>query len=101
MPHERILILEDHDELREETCRVLADAGYTVHTAANCAEAVALAAREPVDVVVADIFLPDGSGIQVFQNIQARDPDVAGVVITGYSSWELAMEALRAGFVGF
>ncbi len=101
MPHERILILEDHDELREETTRVLADAGYTVHTAANCAEAIALAAREPVDVVVADIFLPDGSGIQVFQNIQARHPDVAGVVITGYSSWELAMEALRAGFVGF
>ncbi len=101
MPNERILILEDHDELREETRQVLVEAGYTVQTAATCAEAMTRAQCEPFDVVIADIFLPDGSGIEVFRNIQRSHAQVAGVVITGFSSWEVAMEALRAGFVGF
>ncbi len=101
MPNERILILEDHNELREETRQILVDAGYSVQTAASCAEAVAHAQSEHFDVIVADIFLPDGSGIEAFRNIQRNHAEVAGVVITGYSSWEVAMEALRAGFMGF
>ncbi len=101
MPNERILLLEDHNELREETRQVLVDAGYVVETAATCADAEARAQCEPFDVIIADIFLPDGSGIEVFRNIQRNHAQVAGVVITGFSSLEVAMEALGAGFVGF
>jgi signal transduction histidine kinase/CheY-like chemotaxis protein len=101
MPHEKILLLEDHAETREQTMRVLADASYDVRAVATGAEAIELARREPFDLLIADVYLPDVSGIQVFQQIRTIRPDIAGIVITFYSSWELASDALRAGFVSF
>ncbi|MBI5300920.1 MAG: GAF domain-containing protein [Chloroflexi bacterium] len=101
MPKEKILLLEDHAELRAETTRILADAGYRVQSAATGADALVLARREAFDLLIADIFLPDQSGIQVFEQARGLLPDLAGIVITGHSTWELALDALRAGFVGF
>lgn len=101
MPHEHILLLEDHAETREQTAQVLIDAGYTVQSAATGAEAVEWAHRESFDLLIADIFLPDRSGIEVFQEIRALRPDIAGIVITIHSTWDLAMEALQKGFVSF
>ena len=101
MPTEHILVLEDHAETREQTAQVLVDAGYYVQAAGTGAEAIELAHREPFDVLIADVYLPDQSGIQVFQQIRLVRPDIAGIVITFYSSLELAMDALRTGFVGF
>ena len=101
MPKEKILLLEDHPDLRAETTRILIEAGYRVQAAANGAEAIALAHRDIFDLLVADVFLPDQTGIQVFEQVRAFLPDLAGIVITGHSTWELALDALRAGFVGF
>ncbi len=101
MANERLLVLEDHGELREQTRHILTDAGYRVQVAATHAEAIDLARREPFDLLVADILLPDGSGIDTFQQMRALCPGLAGIVITGYSTWETAMNALRVGFCGF
>ena len=101
MPNERILVLEDHPELLNETSKVLTDAGYQVTSAGSGAQAIAHAHRIPFDLLVADVFLPDTTGIQVFQQIRAARPEIAGIVITGHSTWELALDALRAGFVAF
>ncbi len=101
MPNERILLLEDHVETRDQTVQVLAEAGYAVQAVGIGAEAIDLARREPFDLFIADIFLPDQSGIQVFQEIRAFRPDIAGIVVTIHSTWDLAMDALRKGFVSF
>ena len=101
MPNERILVLEDHSELLAEMCKILADAGYQIMSAQTGAEAITLARRAAFDLIVADVFLPDTTGIQVFQQIRGVRPDIAGIVITGHSTWELALDALRAGFVAF
>ncbi|MEW5717126.1 MAG: response regulator, partial [Chloroflexota bacterium] len=101
MANEKILVLEDHAPLREQLERALTDAGFQPQSVGTAAEALALARRTMFDLLIADIFLPDGSGIQTFREIRAIAPDVAGVVITGHSTWELAVEALNAGFVGF
>ncbi len=101
MTDEHVLLLEDHVELRNQMCDVLTDAGYHVWVAGTGAEAIALARNRAYDLLVADVFLPDTTGIQVFQQIRAFLPDLAGVAITGHSTWELALDALRAGFVGF
>jgi signal transduction histidine kinase/DNA-binding response OmpR family regulator len=101
MPQEHILILEDNAEVRDRARRVLSDAGFYVHTAASAAEAIQAAQREPFDLLLADVYLPGLNGLEAFQQIRATRPDVAGVVMTGYSTWEMAMEALRAGFAGF
>ena len=101
MANERILVLEDHAPLREQLQLALTDAGFQTQSVGTSAEALARAHRETFDLLIADIFLPDGSGIEVFRQIRALTPDIAGVVITGHSTWELAVEALNAGFVGF
>lgn len=101
MPKEKILLLEDHTELRLETARILSEAGYRVHDVATGAEVITLAQREAFDMLVADVFLPDQTGIQVFEHLRTFQSDLAGIVITGQSTWELALDALRAGFVGF
>jgi signal transduction histidine kinase/CheY-like chemotaxis protein len=101
MPKEKILLIEDHRDLREQTAQVILEAGYRVQSAASGAEAIELARREQFDLIIADVFLPDQSGIQVFEQVRAFAPDIAGIVITGHSTWEIALDALRAGFVGF
>lgn len=101
MANERILVLEDHAPLREQIQLALTDAGFEAYAAENIAVALALAQQHTFDLLIADIFLPDGSGIEVFRQLRARLPDLAGIVITGHSTWELAVEALNAGFVGF
>ncbi|MCI0477533.1 MAG: response regulator, partial [Anaerolineales bacterium] len=101
MANEKILVLEDHAPLRAQLERALADAGFQAQSVGTGAAALALARREIFDLLIADVFLPDGSGIEFFRQVRALAPDIAGVVITGHSTWELAVEALNAGFVGF
>lgn len=101
MPHEHILVLEDHADLCAQICQILTGAGYTVQSAATGAEALEAAQHRRFDLVVADVFLPDFSGIEVFKRLCAAQPGLAGIVITGYSSWETAMDAMRSGFCGF
>ena len=101
MPHENILILEDHPELCAQIRQILENADYQVQIAATGAEAVALAREHTFDLLVADVHLPDFSGIEAFQRIRTYRPELAGIVITGYSTWEMATDALRVGFVGF
>ena len=101
MPNERILVLDDNEALRLETANMLTDAGYMVESAATTQDAIALARQHAFDLLLADIYLPDENGIDAFTQIRQVLPDVAGIAMTGYSSWEVSMQALRAGFSGF
>jgi signal transduction histidine kinase/FixJ family two-component response regulator len=80
---------------------VLTEADYQVHLARTCAEALSFAQQTPLDLLIADVFLPDGSGIETFRQMRLLRPELAGIVVTGHSTWELALEALRAGIAGF
>lgn len=101
MANEKILVLEDHTPLRKQLEQALTDAGFQTQSAETGAAALELVQHHTFDLVIADIFLPDGSGIEAFRQLRKRLPEVAGIVITGHSTWELAIEALNAGFVGF
>lgn len=101
MPQEKILVLEDHPELRDEVCRFVAQAGYPVESVTTGAEAFAAAARTHFDLLIADVYLPDMTGIEAFRKMHSEDPAMAAIAVTGYSTWEIAMEAVRAGFTGF
>lgn len=101
MPNERVLVLEDHPELLRQMCDILNDAGYQTQAAATSADALALARQTTFDLLIADVYVPDGSGVETFRRIRAMRSDIAGIAVTGQSTWELALEALRIGFVGF
>ena len=69
---ERILLIEDDSRLAGMVEEYLGKAGYHVIHAENGARGVALHAREPVDVVILDLMLPDGDGLDICRQIRAR-----------------------------
>jgi len=86
----RILLVDDHAEVRNTTAAVLSDLGHDVVEAANGADALAaLKARDcEYDLIISDYAMPHLSGTDFLR--QARDlcPDVAGLIITGYAEAE-------------
>jgi len=60
-----------------------------------------MAIREPFDLLLADIMMPGMNGVELLRTIKHLYPDIAGVMITGHGTMEVAIEALRAGANGF
>ncbi|MDV2077863.1 response regulator transcription factor [Marinobacter xestospongiae] len=68
----RVLLIEDDDELRQLLARYLDSQGFTVREAANGEDGLALAAEHHCDVVVLDIMLPDLNGLEVLRRLRSR-----------------------------
>ncbi len=94
---ETILIVDDEEFLRDQLERILGEEGYTVRGVETGAEALELAAREGVDLVLLDLNLPDRHGIEVLRELKARDSEILVIVVTGYGSVESAVESLKLG----
>ncbi|KQT47505.1 LuxR family transcriptional regulator [Aureimonas sp. Leaf454] len=98
----RVLVVDDHVIVREGVRRLLAvlpaDAVYEAETPF---EALAAFRRERPDVVVLDINLKGGSGLEVIRRLRADDPDARIVVFSMYSDLVYAHSAQRAGALGY
>ncbi|MET0152883.1 MAG: ATP-binding protein [Candidatus Binatia bacterium] len=92
----RVLLVEDHADTREALQMFLEMKGYEVRLAKDARSALE-AAREPVDVVVCDIGLPDESGFDVIRKISAERP-VKAIALTGYGGPREQRLAIEAGF---
>jgi len=93
----KVLIVEDDQSTRkglEESIRDLGGEPRSVGTAKE-----ALKSIEGFDprILIVDIHLPDGDGIEILKAAREQDPDREGIVITGQGSIDNAIEALRAG----
>jgi two-component system response regulator DevR len=99
----RILIVDDHEIVREGLAAVLArQPGVDVVAQASTAtEALAAANRHVPDVVILDINLPDGSGIETCREIRARHPATKVVILTGSGDEDTALAAVIAGANGY
>jgi PAS domain S-box-containing protein len=93
----RVLLVEDHDDTRQVMSRLLASFGCTVRSAANVAEAVALADNELFDVLVSDIGLPDGTGMDVMRHMRTRHK-IKGVAVSGFGQADDLQRSRDAGF---
>jgi CheY-like chemotaxis protein len=79
----RVMVIDDHADLRESLRRVLADAGYEAATAADGKQALALQASFRADVIVTDIFMPEMDGIEVVQAFRSTYPGVRIIAMSG------------------
>ncbi|MGF6777902.1 sigma-54-dependent transcriptional regulator [Paraburkholderia sp. GAS334] len=97
MPH--ALIVEDDPNSLSGLSAILAADGFSVDTATTLAEARAALARFIPDVVLVDLNLPDGSGLDLLQHLPAQPPGGAlpVIVMTGNATVESAIEGLRHG----
>ena len=95
----RVLIIDDEPDLRELMADALAAADIEVVTAGSAEEAADLAAKDVVDLVVADLHLPDGNGAEVVDGLRSFLRDLPAVVVTGCKDVHAIAEASRVGVV--
>lgn len=99
----RVLIVDDHDIVRRGLATLISrqDGLEVVGEAGTAAEAVEKARSLAPDVVVLDIRLPDGSGIEACREIRDSNPDVRVLMLTSYSDEEAIMGSIMAGASGY
>ncbi|HKP60619.1 MAG TPA: sigma-54 dependent transcriptional regulator [Polyangiales bacterium] len=94
----RILIVEDERAIQVALESLLRKAGYEVALASGGAEALALAAKEPFDLVITDLALGQGpNGLDVLHAVKATRPETPVVMITARGSEKVAVEAMKGG----
>jgi PAS domain S-box-containing protein len=93
----RILLVDDHADTNRAMKRLLERLGYEVATADSVASAIAAAEHNPFDLLISDIGLPDGSGLQLIKELSKRRP-VRGIALSGFGMEEDVRKSRAAGF---
>lgn len=94
---EKILIVDDEQEIAELLEEVLEQLGYKTAMAFSKAQASEVLREFEPRIVLLDIRLPDGDGISFLKEIKANQPAVEVIMITGLADRDIAIEALREG----
>jgi two-component system response regulator PilR (NtrC family) len=94
---ERILVVDDEQIIRESLSFVLRKEGFEVEEAANGKEALERQEKNPFDIVITDIEMPEMRGMELLEQITRRTPQTFVVIITAFGSLETAVQALRKG----
>jgi signal transduction histidine kinase/HAMP domain-containing protein len=93
----RILLVEDHADTNRSLTKLLRLRGYQVESANNIESALALSTTAQFDVLVSDIGLPDGSGIDLIRRLRSDRPALA-IALTGFGMEEDLRKTREAGF---
>jgi len=96
-----VLIIDDEPDLCELLAMRLEHHGYQVSTALNLVDGLRILERDPIDAIVADLRLEEGSGLDVITEVQHRSLDIPVVILTAHGTIETAVEAMTRGAYGF
>jgi DNA-binding NarL/FixJ family response regulator len=99
----RVLIVDDHEVVREGLRSLLSrrDGMEIVGMASTVAEAIAEARKMQPDVIVMDVRLPDGSGIEACREIREARPETRVIMLTSYADEEAVFASILAGAAGY
>ncbi len=103
MPPIRVFLVDDHEVVRRGLAALFDGTPglEVVGEAATAASAVQRINATVPDVVVLDVRLPDGSGVEVCREVHARQPSVAILILTSYSDDQAKLDTYRAGAQGY
>jgi len=93
----RVVLVEDRETTRAMVEETLRRRGLAVASAGTVAEGRALLDEERPGLLLTDLQLPDGSGLELLQTCREHHPNVEVIVLTGYPTLESAIDALRLG----
>ncbi|MFH1497875.1 MAG: response regulator [Verrucomicrobiota bacterium] len=91
----RVLIIDDHEELRVMLCRALQEQGHLTHGAQDGAVGLKVMAQHPVDLVITDLVMPDQEGIETIMMVRKQYPDVRILAMSGGHQARNAMPYLE------
>jgi class 3 adenylate cyclase len=92
-----ILVVDDEPAARRTLALLLRTRGHRVREAAGVAAALGVLAEDTFDVVLTDLRMPDGAGLDVLRASKAHRPATEVILLTAYAGWESAKEAMRLG----
>ncbi len=92
-----ILIVDDEPAARTTLAIILRKRGHRVSQADGAKAAARVLAETAFDLVVTDLRMPDGDGLEVLRTAKALSPETAVILLTAYAGWESAKEAMRLG----
>ncbi len=95
----RVLVVDDVEEYAVSIVGALESAGIAAIAANNGGEAVGVAEREPVDVAILDVLMPEMDGLETLDALRALDPSLRVVGVTAHDSSATIREMLRRGAV--
>lgn len=96
-PPQRILVIDDEDDVRESLHALLTMEGFAVDLAVNATDGLKQLERPVYDLILVDLMMPDKSGIELIEEIRQRDRETPIFLITAYGSIEVAVKAIKAG----
>ena len=92
-----ILIVDDDGILCQQLGKIVEFFGYTPVLANSAAEARQQFQNNPVDAVIADLHLPDGTGLDILHEFHAKIPGLPVIILTGYPTQETIRQTLIEG----
>lgn len=93
-----VLLVDDHADTVSLMARLLRGQGFEVVKAGSVATALAVDGGRPVDLLVSDLTLPDGTGHDVIRQLRQRTPGLRGIAVSGHGSDEDRRSSAEAGF---
>jgi len=101
MSRPRILVIDDEEIVRISCRKCLTPEGYEVDVASNGFEGMEMSERNPYDLILTDLKMPDMDGMEFLGKIKERKPQAKVIMITGYSTAENAARSIEAGAWGY
>lgn len=100
-PDALVLVVDDEQDIRDASERILSRAGYQVQKASRGDEALDIINQNSVDIVLLDLKMPGMDGLEVLARIREWNTEIQVIVITGYATVETAIEAMKQGAYDF
>lgn len=101
MSGQRLLIVDDEASIRDMLAFFFHKRGFEVQTASNFTEGQASTLRMTPDLILCDIKMPDGNGLDLLRKVKAESPKTPFIMITAHTSTADAIEAMKAGAVDY
>ncbi len=93
----KILVIDDEEKLRNLLTKIISYEGFEVYQAGNCKTALKTIEQVDIDVVICDVKLPDGNGVELSKEIKARFPLIEIILLTAYGNIPDSVQAIKNG----